>query len=190
MAITGGISYAAPEPATADLQSITQFAGRQGDIYFDAVRSDADKTVTATVSGGTFVATDDGIQVLDATGAVTGTVPAAIGDGTGTIALQPKILDGGTKLVAQPVFRPGPGCTPSTPRGRSIGIGTGIGAAIGMIGALVVGIGITVATMGIGALALPFVVIGGALIGGAIGGAAGGAIPNSDQQDAWECQVP
>ncbi|AYF73473.1 hypothetical protein D7D52_05925 [Nocardia yunnanensis] len=191
MAITGGTSYAAPEQPAQDVQSLTQFAGQQSGVYFDAVRSDADKTVTTIVSGGTFVATGTDIQLVTATGEVAATLPVAFGTDSGTLALQPQILDGGTKLVAQPVFDPvWYNCSPSSPRQRSIELGFGIGATLGVLGATVIGLAITVATMGIGALALPFIAIGGFLLGGAIGGAAGGAIPNSDQQDAWECSGP
>lgn len=191
MAITGGTSYAVPETNAQNVQAVSHLAGDQGGIHYDTVRSDADQTVTTTLSGGTFVATGAGIQVIDAVGVVTDTLPVAIGSGANLVALRSTITDGGTKLVSQPQLEPiWYDCSPSSPRSRSIGMGTGVGAMIGVIAAAIIGIAIGVATMGVGIIALPFIALGGALIGMAIGGAAGASIPNSDQQDAWECRGP
>ncbi|MTE16626.1 hypothetical protein [Nocardia aurantiaca] len=191
MAITGGTSYAAPEPTAEDVQSITHLAGDQGGIHYDTIRSDADKTVSTTLSGGTFVLTDAGVQVLNAAGVVTTTAPIAITDGTNMVALQPKITEGGTTLVATPIFEPIRwDCSPSSPRSRSIETGAGLASMVGAFAGGIVGIAIAVATMGIGIIALPFTALIGALIGLAVGGAAGAAVPNSDKQDAWECSGP
>ncbi|MEC3951440.1 hypothetical protein VMT65_00195 [Nocardia sp. CDC153] len=190
MAITGGTSYAAPEPSAQDVQSITHLAGDQGGIHYDTVRSDANKTVTTTLSGGTFALTDSGVQVLNATGAVTSTMPLAITDGVNMIAFQPKISEDGATLVATPIFEPvGWLCSPSSPRSRSIEAGAGLTSLVGVFIGGIVGIAIAVATMGIGIIALPFTALIGGLIGLAVGGAAGAAVPNSDQQDAWECST-
>lgn len=189
-AIAGGTAYAAPESSAQDPQSITHLAGDESGIHYDTVRSNTDKTVTTTLSGGTFVLTDSGVQVLNANGVVTSTMPAAITDGTNEIALQPKISDGGTKLVATPIFEPIRwDCSPSSPRSRSIEAGAGLASLVGAFVGGIVGIAIAVATMGIGIIALPFTALIGALIGLAVGGAAGAAVPNSDRQDAWECST-
>ncbi|MEC3919678.1 hypothetical protein [Nocardia sp. CDC160] len=191
MTITGGTAYAAPQPTTSDVSSMTQVSGDLDGIHYDTVRSDADKTVTTTLSGGTFVLADGGVQVLDAAGAVTSTLPLSITDGTNMIALRPTITDGGAKLVAAPVFEPiWMACSPSSPRSRSIQTGLGLVGALGALLGGIVGFGIAIATMGIGLIAVPFTTIIGALIGGAIGAAAGAAVPNSDEQDMWECSVP
>ncbi|WP_040813705.1 hypothetical protein [Nocardia concava] len=191
MTITGGVSHAAPEPTAPDALSITQLSGDESGIHYDTVRSDANKTVTTTLSGGTFALTDAGVQVLDASGAVTSTVPLTITDGVNMIALNPSILDGGAKLVAQPVFEPVYfSCSPSSPRSRSIQTGLGLVGALGALAGGILGFGIAIATMGLGLIVVPFTAIIGAVIGGAIGAAAGAAVPNSDAQDAWECTGP
>lgn len=160
-------------------------------MQYTVVRSDADRSVTTTLSGGTFARTDDGIDVLDATGAVVSTVPLALTtEGSDlVIDLAPQIEDNGTKLVTHPVAQDIGQWVPTSPKSRSIEAGIAIGTALGFIGALVVGIGISVATMGIGIIAMPFIVLISALVGAGIGGAAGAAIPNSDTIDGMEYQA-
>ncbi|MFE6860679.1 hypothetical protein [Nocardia sp. NPDC057668] len=186
-AITGGISYAAPAPADT---SVTTLAGTEHGVRYDITRSETAKTVTATLVGGTFALTETGVQVVDAAGAVTATLPLAINDGANTVALQPKISEDGATLVAEPVFRPYGDCTPSSPRQRSIQTGVGLGGAAGALTGGVIGFAIAIATMGLGLIAVPFTAVIGALIGSALGGAAGAAVPNSDLQDGWLCRVP
>ncbi|MRH87229.1 hypothetical protein GFY24_07090 [Nocardia sp. SYP-A9097] len=183
-AIGGGISYAAPDSEAA---AVTNLAGVDQGVHYAIDRSDASKTVTATLTDGAFVFTGTDIQVVNAAGAVTATLPMAVDDGTNMVVLQPTITDNGTKLVAEPVFRPYVNCTPSSPRQRSIQTGMGLVGGLGALVGGVVGFAIAIATMGIGLIAVPFTAIIGALIGAGLGAAAGAAVPNSDEQDGWMC---
>lgn len=110
--LTGGTSYAAPAPETA---TVTELAGVDQGVHYAINRDDATKTVTATITDGTFLLTEAGVQVINAAGAVTSTMPMAIDDGTNAVVLQPKITDNGTKLTAEPIWSPYMTCSPSSP---------------------------------------------------------------------------
>ena len=195
LAISGGTSYASPTPNPAAVQSIRNPARDQDDVGYSIVRSDSDKTVTTTLSGGTFRLTDASVDVLDGSGVVVSSMPLAM-TATGTdlvVSMHPSIEDNGTKLVAHPdaaaVAQPGAAdigrWVPTSPKQRAIQTGSAIGALGGALGGLVVGVVIAVATGGLGIIALPFAAMIGALIGGGTGSAAGAGTTNDDRQDGW-----
>ncbi|MFE3000480.1 hypothetical protein ACFXG4_36445 [Nocardia sp. NPDC059246] len=198
LAITGGTSYAAPTPDPAAVQSIQHPAQGQNDLGYSIVRSDADQTVTTTLTGGTFRLTDASVDVLDGSGVVVSRMPLAMTT-AGTdlvVSMHPSIEDNGTKLVAHPeageVAQPGAAdvgrWVPTSPKQRATETGSAVGALGGALGGVVVGVIIAVATGGLGVIALPFAAMIGALIGGGTGSAAGAGTTNDDRQDGWTWQ--
>ncbi|APA94320.1 hypothetical protein [Nocardia seriolae] len=86
------------------MQSIRYSAQTPNDLGYSIVRSDADKTVTTTLTGGTFQLAADSVHILDASGAVVSSPPLAMSaEGTDlVVSMNPSIEDNGAKLVAHP----------------------------------------------------------------------------------------
>ncbi|MFE5283374.1 hypothetical protein ACFRAQ_00195 [Nocardia sp. NPDC056611] len=168
LAITGGTSYGAPtfDPATA--HSVQHAAQDANDVGFSIVRSDADKTVTTTLTGGTFQLTDTAVNILDGNGIVTSTMPLSVTiDGTDQVlSLNPSIADDGAALVAHPTAT---AVAEGTAQTGSANAATG--ALIGGIFGLVV----TVISLGFGFMAIP----AGILLGAMIGGISGSGTPST-----------
>ncbi|MGW4245040.1 hypothetical protein [Nocardia sp. NPDC004722] len=161
MAISGGTSYAAPTPDPVKVQSITHPAQDQDDVGYAIVRSDSDGTVTTTLTGGTFQLTDTAVNILDGNGIVTSTMPLSVTiDGTDQVlSLNPSIADNGA-LVAHPTA-------------TAVAAGTAqTGSANAATGALIggiLGLVVTVISMGFGFMAIPAGILAGAMIGGMSG---------------------
>lgn len=198
LAITGGTSYGAPTFDPATVHSVQHVAQDANDVGFSIVRSDADKTVTTTLTGGTFQLTDASVNILDAAGVIVSTMPLAMATaGTNlVVSMNPAIQDNGTTLVAHPaaaeIAQPGAAdigrWVPTSPKQRATETGSAAGAAGGALAGFIVGVVIAVATGGLGIIALPFAAMIGALIGGGTGSAAGAGTTNDDKQDGWTWQ--
>ncbi|MEU1428983.1 hypothetical protein ABZ412_18080 [Nocardia sp. NPDC005746] len=168
LAITGGTSYGAPTFDPATVHSVQHAAQDANDVGFSIVRSDADKTVTTTLTGGTFQLTDTAVNILDGNGIVTSTMPLSVTiDGTDQVlSLNPSIADDGAALVAHPTAT---AVAEGTAQTGSANAATG--ALIGGIFGLVV----TVISLGFGFMAIP----AGILLGAMIGGISGSGTPSS-----------
>ncbi|MFD7843546.1 hypothetical protein ACFV4K_11510 [Nocardia sp. NPDC059764] len=168
LAITGGTSYGAPTFDPATVHSVQHAAQDANDVGFSIVRSDADKTVTTTLTGGTFQLTDTAVNILDGNGIVTSTMPLSVTiDGTDQVlSLNPSIADDGAALVAHPTAT---AVAEGTAQTGSANAATG--ALIGGIFGLVV----TVISLGFGFMAIP----AGILVGAMIGGISGSGTPSN-----------
>ncbi|MFF0612039.1 hypothetical protein ACFYUD_25590 [Nocardia tengchongensis] len=168
LAITGGTSYGAPTFDPATVHSVQHAAQDANDVGFSIVRSDADKTVTTTLTGSTFQLTDTAVNILDGNGIVTSTMPLSVTiDGTDQVlSLNPSIADDGAALVAHPTAT---AVAEGTAQTGSANAATG--ALIGGIFGLV----LTVISLGFGFMAIP----AGILVGAMIGGISGSGTPSN-----------
>ncbi|WP_282783836.1 MULTISPECIES: hypothetical protein [unclassified Nocardia] len=187
--VTSGTAHGTPDfTPQGDVVRVTgpdTVSGTDHGVEFTMVKRD-NGTVETTLEGGTFALTADGVSVLDTVGSVVDQVPLRAMLNDREVMVDPVIDPTGTVLTATPI---GYWVQNPSPREMNtyigIALGAFAGAALGNLAMLI----ITIATFGVGLLALPFVVIGATLLGGAIGGKIGESIPASDQSTGAQYYV-